>query len=205
MNSISKPIKNMHTYKTSQTSSLHPPNWFLSQFFRSSFIAKNLINVISFFFYNLFVVRLSRMRSSIEIGYIQHEHSGLNLSWTMSVSNFRIYLESIDDRQRRIEFSMRSLVLDPCGGYPLGFSFQKVNLEHELAVDRVHVVEGDDGLEVVAIVVLHVLSNSHGISVFVLLVCFKIDWWWQMFSWVRISSHPKYFLTNSLIYLIENC
>ena len=64
---------------------------------------------------------------------------------------------------------MRSLVLDPAGGHPLRFSFQEVNLEHELAVDGVHVIEGDDGLEVVAVVVLHVLSNCHGISVFVLL------------------------------------
>ena len=51
------------------------------------------------------------------------------------------------------------LVLDPTRRNPLRLPLEQVDLEHELAVDRVDLVERDDGLEEVTVVVLHVLGH----------------------------------------------
>ena len=52
------------------------------------------------------------------------------------------------------------LVLDPASRHPLWFPLQQVDFKHELSVHGVDVIKGDDGLKVVAVVVLHVLSNG---------------------------------------------
>ena len=69
---------------------------------------------------------------------------------------------------------MRRLVFHPARGHPLWLSFEQVDLEHELTIDRVDVVERDHRLEEVAVVVLHVLSNSYRIAILVLLHIKKI-------------------------------
>ncbi len=70
---------------------------------------------------------------------------------------------------------MRRLVFHPACRHPLRLSFEQVDLEHELTIDRVDVVERDHRLEEVAVVILHVLSNSHRIAILVLLHIKKIS------------------------------
>ena len=58
---------------------------------------------------------------------------------------------------------------DPLCRHPLRLPLEEVDLIEELLVDVVDVVEGDDRVEVVAEVLLHVLRDHDRVAVLVLL------------------------------------
>ena len=58
---------------------------------------------------------------------------------------------------------------NPLGWNPLGFSFQEVNLIHQLLEDIIYIIERNDGIKIMSIIFLHILSYGYRISIFILL------------------------------------